>query len=873
MPRKAEEHLKKAKRAQGIAASQNLSTMLPRLPRLTLTRKWVREGILTILVFLTLSGCSFPNSPKSEGLVQANPALSVAATSPKIVESLRPYQGKYAQDSRFLSLRTLMAELRTQAASTIAKSLGVFYDDTHSITVGFQDWQPSVKDQRYFIAPSPENGRISWHITLVVEYLLHHHEDARWLFPKAFVEAMLQEKYQERPRALPARLHKGLACYAAFPPEQVFWLLLPFLEGEHNLAEVIQKIFTDENFVELAGYWDLLYLREVYGEARLKNWIKAVVEDGSPWEAEFAKMTGSDIFSQQKNVKIFAASRLQNQYWPAVVAYRKALRAYVQERYTDAIAELRALRWQSAHDFMAGNIAFWSGMAYYRLRKYHDAAEHFQEVTEKFAHETTYLPVAFYRYALCLYEQQQIDKAVPYFADFMRDFPYHSLCGSACFFLGKCLEKKAEWRKAYGCYEQFLDKFPDNSRSGEALLCLGELSDRLGWLGHSRKYYTRLLQMPSAREWHAQAEGKMKELEWQEQMGPSEALTQKLESLVDAFPQQNLSEQQIMLDELGRIGRLALPWIERLIPQVTPATQKGLLEALSQSQSPASVPLFLKMLRAQPQLRREVVLGLLRLGLPATFVRTTLVQETADFPPASKDAILQELEALSWRTSKRLQEKFPEILRMLNGSSHEQLVMLEKLAVAADKEQIPTLGRLVCAGQSAEVKNKALEYLLAWRDTTALPVLQEIAREADPDVKLRAVEGMVACGHYPGELLQDLLNAPQPEIRLATLDIMEKATTGEPQALLIPRLGDPCFPVRDKAKQLLVRQRPQTVMPALEQAFLQENQPTVLYIGIVEILEKWSGQSIRYTPQATTEQRRQTLTTVSDLLRQRREKQ
>lgn len=143
------------------------------------------------------------------------------------------------------------------------------------------------------------------------------------------------------------------------------------------------------------------------------------------------------FFEFHNKARQFTISHLNSQYRGTWLAYRSTLRLYLQKKYTLAIPRFKKLLLQFSDTFMHREIIYRLAMCYYRVSQYKVARKYFKEVLVKKRGICNYIPLTFYRKALCQYYQEENALAIVELANFIRDFPGHYLIPSAYYFLGK----------------------------------------------------------------------------------------------------------------------------------------------------------------------------------------------------------------------------------------------------------------------------------------------------------------------------------------------------------------------------------------------------------------------------------------------------
>ena len=815
---------------------------------------------LALLVSLCccLVSCLTPPGPATD-----QPTVNITAEPTVVKETaatgtptfVLPYTGKYPRELIEPLLRQIKP-LRDETLRQAAAVAGLVYEDRGEITVVVRDWQPDDGWRSCQVATTVKAGQFFWTVSLVAEQLVSGATPIALVLPQAWLEAVVAQLSHDRRSPLPTWLSSGIVWYALQQPETVACrLLAPFVESNHSVAEIIQGVAHPVSpSSALEGWLALVYFREMYGEAKLKKWLQQAVWQPGDWETELVKLTGADFAAFQDRAAQFAVTFLSTRHWPDVIAYRQALRHYVLGDYPEAIPQLKKLYLQMPDSLVSGNLVFWLGMCYYKTKRYHDAASYFADCFNQFGVRCLHSAVARYRHALCLYHERQLAQAVVALADFLRDYPYHELCPSAHFFVAEALAETGESRRAYEWYAQLPEKFGDHDRANQADSSAAALAQKLGWLGRAKFHYRRLLSRKPNAEERVPAEELLQQLAELEQGGVPPSLARALDGLVDKFASQNRIERQATLEELVRVGQKALPWLERLAGLTDQAILPDLIAALAQLEDNTAAPLLVSLLKTKRNFCREILLALIRSGMPIALLETVV---RGELPRQEQDQAALVLGDLLWDTPPALRQQFPKLLCQLNGTATEQLAGIEAMAVKADNEQIPVLLKLAAQGYSVEVCRQATENLIVWHDPRAIPVFYRLLEHEHYGLRAKALQGLAALGEYPLKPLQALLQTASPESRLWALAMLAKAQQISHDRLLVSGLEDALLEIRDRSKQLLLAQPVARIVPILCETFGQERHSLYYYTGIAELLEKLTGKPVSYSPDMSATQRQQ----------------
>lgn len=759
------------------------------------------------------------------------------------------YGGKYSRDQIAL-LYSRISALREKTLARIADRIGVFYEDRQTVAFEIRDRQAG--DKGYSIRPQIAGGEMRWQIYLIAEHLVAGEDRLDFLAPKVFAEAIIAEKTHGRP--LPEWFKCGAIYYGIDEDElveQKFMALL--LEDPRSLPEMVVGIGVGGPFREMESYLAFVYFKEVYGKAVLQKMVARTVSEGSDWEEELRTATGADFPTFEAAARVHAVEFLRNRYWPAILEYRNALRLYLQEKYLEAIPSFTKLLFQFPDSFMSGNLCFWIAMCYYRLERYLPAAQYLEECRRKYSHQCTHLSLAHYRYAMCAYHQHEIEEAIRLLADFIRDFPDHELCGSAYFFLAESFARQSQLPRAYHWYGELVAKFPGHPRAGEAMLQAGHIGKKLGWYGRAKKHYLSSLNTSLPGKERENVQKLVQEIDDTLQMGPPPALARHLETLAEGFSRQDAAHQEAVLEEMAKIGEMALPWLHRLSKVTPPSAVEELLSALAEIGSAGSTPVFVEILQKYPQFSCEVLVGLVQLGIPASFLEEIVSQALADVPEARRHEVSDGLEFVLWGASPALCRSFPDLVVKLNGTALQQLEVLETLAADAGTERIPVLLRLAQHGKSRAVQKRALESLIRCHDSRVVEVMRDLMAGDDEEIVILSVLVLAQEGEYPIAGIEKML-AGSVNARMAAVEVL--GTSSRHRRLLIQAMEDPRGDIRAKAKEKLSL-LPVAELESLTEAFLEENHSVYFYLGIVEILEKITQRKITYSPDMTSARRKQ----------------
>ena len=638
------------------------------------------------------------------------------------------------------------------------------------------------------------------------------------------------------------------------------------LEETRPLEKVVKGLaHTQLDFPELEGYLAFLFLEGYYtdGEVRLKKWFDAVFSQGKDWEEYLVNIFSMPFFEFQEKARQFALGYLGSRFRGPWVAYRKALRFYLKQEYLDATAQFKKLLLQFPDSFMAQNLHFWLAMSYYQVKQYEPALGYFQKAIEKRPHLCSHFPLAHYRMAFCHYRQERMAKAIVQWSDFVRDFPHHPFQANAQFFLAQALHSQSDYKRAFQEYASFISKNDGHARLVEALIEAGRIAEKAGWFNEARRYHRRLLSHPGASEKQKkQSEEALFLIEAVEKKGPSPEMAHQLEQALSRFDTLHPNERKNVLDEMARIGKLSLPWIDRLISSSARDSLEPILEALCKMEEPSSTAHFMMILKKNTDLAQKALLGIVRLSIPAEFLGQIVESGLEDLASAEKSKIEKDLRSILWDSSPELRKRFPDLLKKLNGTPEEQSQMIETMALQAGEEQIPVLCRLSTEA-SGVGQRRALSNLISWSSPMAKPVFERLLDDPLPDIRVMAIAGASSLGDRSPIFEKGIAQKDHsPEVRKAALIALGSSDEKKHFLPIVYGLGDTDLSVRESAKRILSSKNAARVMEGLQNAFLEEAHPAYFYTGIIEILEKLTGRGFSYRPDMTKEERGKLISSI-----------
>lgn len=732
------------------------------------------------------------------------------------------YQGKYQKYEAWKKIAAAVPSIADQTLEKIAKITGLVYQKRGKILVVFRDWNRQ-EARESSILRSVQQGQEFWEIRLITEHLLSRQENIEVVLPKLIMAAIVQQYNPQN--SLPDWLKLGAISYTTTPENILLdQYSLRLLDEQKTASEVLQGLaFPSPLYPELEGHLGFQFIAQFYsdGHDKIQTLLDQILWQGKDWEKTWQNVLGMEFIIWQDQSQRFSIAKLEKHNRTATLAYRRALKLYLQEDYPSAIPEFQKLTLEWRTTFLSGNLEFWLGMCYYRLKQYATALEYYQRALDM-PDSLQYIVEARYRAALCDYHQTHLAQAAVSLEEFIRDFPQEELQASAYFFLAQCREQQKENRLALQHYETLARQFPQHPRALAAYLAASSLAKQLGWFQSARLYDTAALthEKITPQEKQQVEEDLALLLEIEKRPIP-EFLASLCEDWMN-FAQQPLERQQEILKEFGRIGLLALPWYERTLNQLSASHLPSILESLGPIQHPSTAPLWLKIITQFPE-SKEAWIALFSLHIPLRFLDDLIQQNTTGLPEKQRAAVINQWNKLQWKVTPEMLDKLPNLLVQLNQNASTQQQAVEQMTMHCGEEQIPTLWQLAMHGHPP-VRLQALEQLLVRQDAESISIFQQLAQDSNSQIQILAIQGLFGLQQY---------------------------------ADVIAAFKSPDQNVRDSAKKLLSQLQPHPILSVLARSFLVEQQPEYYYTTIVELLELHSQTRLQFTPSMSLEQRRQ----------------
>ena len=119
------------------------------------------------------------------------------------------------------------------------------------------------------------------------------------------------------------------------------------------------------------------------------------------------------------------------------------------------------------------SIMFLLAESYYKQGIVLEALSRYQSVLDTTSAATLLYQKAFYKKAVCLFDQNSFDQAAQQFSDFARTFPDNRLAAEAMTQAARCKVEIGEYDDAALVLENFLKKFPDHDLGDDVMYQLG----------------------------------------------------------------------------------------------------------------------------------------------------------------------------------------------------------------------------------------------------------------------------------------------------------------------------------------------------------------------------------------------------------------
>ncbi len=792
------------------------------------------------------------------------------------------YTGKYSNEAYWKELTKDIEIIIIQTISKIAEYTGFACPEKEVIILKFLDWQANKPNN--YITSILQDGQLYWEIGIISENIWTKQENLSLILPKLLMSAIIKE-YGKNILSLPEWLIAGGIGYTTNTGNTILdKMAISLLEDSRSFSDVILGLEKVKPiFPEAEGYLGFRFITEYYtdGKNLLKILLKNIFWEGQDWQEQWKKVLQMSFFEWQEKSKNFSLITINKIYQPLLAAYRRTLRLYLQQEYLSAIPEFKKLTLETPNSFIIGNVWFWLAMCYYRNQQYTVAIEYFGQV-EKFAARTIYLAEANYRKALCYFHQNQLAKAVQQWQFFCRDYPQHDLIPSALFFLGQSFEQQKQDQKAAIYYEKMLQYSPQHSRAKAAIIALINLSIKLEWIQTGLQYCQLALQSNNLSESEKQElEKQQKTLESAQENSLSESTVKKWERCLEKFADQSYKEKQEIILELGRIGKLAIPWMEKILSQLDDENlEDTMLLSISQLEGKYAIPILWKILQHNPKKSQVIFEEFIRKKIPIPFIENMLAEQISSMSTSEKNKIQEIWKKLLWNTTEEIREKFPKLLLELNGItenniyqkdrihqkeilSQQQCNALSQLARLGDESQIPVLLEIAKYGEY-RAQILALEYLLVWQDSQSKSLFLSSLSEKDNQIRILSVRGLVQLQEFPLLEFEKILSQEYSSIDLKILILESLETLQNEQSwnIILSRLVDSDLVIRQKIKDLVAKNATKSLAKILATKFLEEPRPLYFYTDIVELLEKILQVKISYNPTMTQKQRKEVLAKI-----------
>jgi TolA-binding protein len=111
--------------------------------------------------------------------------------------------------------------------------------------------------------------------------------------------------------------------------------------------------------------------------------------------------------------------------------------------------------------------------SYYKQGVILEAINRYQSILDTTSASTLLYQKAFYKKAVCLFDQNSFDQAARLFSDFARTFPDNRLAAEALTQTARSQIEIGEYNDAAKVLEEFLEKFPDHDLGGDVMYQLG----------------------------------------------------------------------------------------------------------------------------------------------------------------------------------------------------------------------------------------------------------------------------------------------------------------------------------------------------------------------------------------------------------------
>ncbi|BBM82691.1 tetratricopeptide repeat protein [Candidatus Uabimicrobium amorphum] len=750
-----------------------------------------------------------------------------------------PYDGKYSLRNRFWNLSKI-TKIKKDIELALADKLGYLQNDSLFIEIEYRDWESEYEKKPFVIAPLVKEGQEIWRITYVSEHLQNGSVPLSIIYKTAIAQILLRDAVGDHYGEIPDFLWQSLVHYGCGLEEYtVKKALLRIVNGNKVFLEnaIVGLDSNVQPFPQLESLFLLIFLEEKYGAKNaVKDFTYNVLFNKKNWEEQLALSSGEDFSTFSQKVVLFAKQYLISRYRSLISKYNGALKEYLAENYGAAISKGQTFILNYHDSVLVYDMHFWMAMCYYELKNYTQCLEQLQNIFSDKRYFCHNLSLANYRHAMSLYRLQKLSVAIDIFADFRRDFPWETkFVGSALFFQAQSFLANNQSERAIYHFEDFIRDYPQHYRRAVVVEKMAYLYLQMERYQRAKVLFAELKQLDTDDKIKRLAQQSIQRIRSLEEQEPSAKLRQHLQETAQNFATLTKNQKQETLRDLGHIGQIALPCLESIYKD-SQDVLADFIECIADIQSPKGISLLLSTLRSQKEYDTQIFIALANIGIPILELETIIEQEFQDVSSQRRKEISQNFRDLFWGATNVVVQKIPSFVEDINSDAKKQYAIIEKMNLALGKEQIPVLKKLVLHGKSEKVKIHALENLIVWQDETTPEFLNGLLFHSNKYVRHLALTALKKQKYYRITNFTKLFSDSYVKVREEALNLLPFVDISDKINILVSVLDDENYDIRNRARQTLIDAKDTGVNLVLAKGLAKDTQNISYYNYIVQIL-------------------------------------
>lgn len=798
-----------------------------------------------IILLVLLTSCDWLVKEQPNNNVQNRSSENVVVkplnNDKPLVEEIKilPYNGKYSLRNRFWDLAKI-TKTKKDTELVLAEKLGYLQNDSLFIEIEYCDWENKYAEKPFVITPQVKDAKEIWRITYVCEHLQNGSIPLAVAYKTAIAQVLLRDAVGNHYGEIPDFLWQSFVYYGCGLQEYTLKkTLLRIINGNKVFLEnaVVGLDSNVQPFPQLESMFLLIFLEEKYGEKNaVKDFTYNVLFNKRNWEEQISSSSGEDFSTFTQKIVMFAKHYLISRYRGLVAKYNATLKEYLAENYGAAISKGQTFILNYHDSVLVHDMHFWMAMCYYELKNYTRCIEELQKIFSNNRYFCHNLALANYRHAMSLYRLQKLSMAIDIFADFRRDFPWETkFVGSALFFQAQSFLANNQYQRAIYHFEDFIRDHPHHYRRAAVVEKMAYLYLQMERYQRAKTLFAELKKLDVEDKIKRLAQQSIQKIRSLEEQDPSTKLREYLQKTTQNFATLSKNQKRETLRDLSHIGQITLPWLQNIYKD-SQDVLPSFIECISDIQSPKGISLLLRTLRLREEYDMQIFIALSKIGIPILELETIIQQEFQDITPQRREKISQNFRELFWGATNIVIQKIPSFVEDINSDAQKQYHIIEKMSLVLGSEQVPILKKLVLHGKSEKVKIHALENLVIWQQETTSEFLNSLLSHTNENIRYLALVAMKKQKYYRIANFAELFSDSYVKVREEALNLLPFVNISDKIDILVSLLGDESYDIRNRARQNLIDAKNPKVNLALAKGLAKDTQNINYYNYIVQIL-------------------------------------